>query len=281
MTLYEWFKSMLSVTPAEPRGWFRWLHNHYMGRYGDHHLGLVIGNTFTDAWKRTKIELDEQQDELDQDLALSFVSLHPWACGVKKHTKLVAALWEQMTPEARGAFMAGLSEFHFGDGPELIDKTLLRLETAELSPESLCQLACNAVRFKRLDFLTALFAKYPSPTFEINRFSASSSRESWESEELTKLSHRVIDMILEAALIANYADAAKLALQHGADPNIPVWQLERSSNHKYSALGYVIASEHMQDMKPHKEMTELLLDHGATGTLIRDVTCINEEATNV
>ena len=261
MTLNEWFKSMMSVTPAEPRGWFRWLHNHYLGRYGDHHPGLVIGDTFTDEWKRTKSEQDEPQDKVDQDLALSFVCLHPWACGVDKHTKLVAALWEQMTPEARGAFMAGLSEFHFGDEPELIDRTLLRLETAELSPESLCQLACNVIRFKRLDFLTALLGKYPSPTDKIKRFSASDTWDSWESEELLKLSHRVIDMILEAALIANDIDAARLALQHGADPNISIWQLERSSNNKYSALGYVIDSENIQ---PHMGMAELLLEHGAS-----------------
>lgn len=263
MTLNEWFKSMMAVTPAEPRGWFRWLHNHYMGRYGDHHPNLVLGDAFPDEWNKPPRQENEPVEKLDLVLALDFINLHPWACGMKKHTKMAGGLWERMSPEARGAFLAGLSERHFDKDSELIDRTLIRLPSTVLTPESLCQLACNAIRFKRLDLLNALLEKYPSPFDEIRRFSATNSKDSWESEELEKVSHRVIDMILEAALIINDTEAATIALEHGANPSIPIWQLERSSNQKYSALGYVLDTEYMQNMQPHKEMTEILLNYGA------------------
>ena len=143
-------------------------------------------------------------------------------------------------------------------------KAVEKLPDMSLSPESLCQLACNAIKYNKSDLLEALLSKYPAPTDEIKRFGAHDSSGAWEEEEIAKLSHRVIDMILEAALISNNTAAARLALEHGADPDIPIWQLERSYNRKYSPLGYTIDSEFMQNNEPRSEMIELLLKHGAS-----------------
>ena len=263
MTTNEWLKTMTTEEPAEPRGWFRWLHNHYLGRYGSMHPGMINGDTFS-TWEKTSPNPDTPEEKVDIDLLAALLERHAWACGMKKYTKAAAGLWDRLSSLSRGAFMAGLSEQAFDEEPDLIDRTMSRLDSAELSPESLCQLACNAIKNKRTDLLEALLAQYQQPTGIVRRFSASDSGDAWESEEVERLSPRVIDMILEASLICNNIDAARLALTHGANPDIPVWQLERSSNHKYSALGYVIDSEHAQNMQSHNEMAELLLDQGAS-----------------
>lgn len=263
MTTNEWLKTMTTEEPAEPRGWFRWLHNHYLGRYGSMHPGMINGDTFS-TWEKTSPNPDTPEEKVDIDLLAALLERHAWACGMKKYTKAAAGLWDRLSSLSRGAFMAGLSEQAFDEEPDLIDRTMSRLDSAELSPESLCQLACNAIKNKRTDLLEALLAQYPQPTGIVRRFSASDSGDAWDSEEVERLSPRVIDMILEASLICNNIDAARLALTHGANPDIPVWQLERSSNHKYSALGYVIDSEHAQNMQSHNEMAELLLDQGAS-----------------
>lgn len=263
MTTNEWLKTMTTEEPAEPRGWFRWLHNHYLGRYGSMHPGMINGDTFS-TWEKTSPNPDTPEEKVDIDLLAALLERHAWACGMKKYTKAAAGLWDRLSSLSRGAFMAGLSEQAFDEEPDLIDRTMSRLDSAELSPESLCQLACNAIKNKRTDLLEALLAQYQQPTGIVRRFSASDSGDAWESEEVERLSPRVIDMILEASLICNNIDAARLALTHGANPDIPFWQLERSSNHKYSALGYVIDSEHAQNMQSHNEMAELLLDQGAS-----------------
>lgn len=265
MTTNEWLKTMTTEEPAEPRGWFRWLHNHYLGRYGFMHPDMINGDTFT-AWEKTSPAPDSPEEKVDIDLLASLLERHAWACGMKKYTKAAAGLWDRLSPLSRGAFMAGLSERAFDEEPDLIDRTMGRLDSAEFTPESLCQLACNAIKSKRTDLLESLLSQYPQPTTAVRRFFPYDSGDAWESEEVERLSPRVIDLILEAALICNNVDAARLALTHGANPDIPVWQMERSSNHKYSAIGYVIDSEHAQNMQSHNEMAELLLDHGASAS---------------
>jgi ankyrin repeat protein len=72
-----------------------------------------------------------------------------------------------------------------------------------------------------------------------------------------KLSCRVIDMVLEAALVRNNQEAMQLALRAGADPNISVWRLERSFNEKDCALSFAIS-------QGYRHAAEMLLKAGAS-----------------
>jgi|GEM_PF-1725982 hypothetical protein len=257
------FEQLMGSETIEPRGWFRWLHNHYLGRYGNCHPDLVYGDSFYDVWGKVSDKPEPLYKRAGtQEQWIEILNRNAWAAGMGgKLTFTVGNHWRMLNSDARGAFFAGASEFT----PQIsMKKALELLPLMSLTPESLCQLACNAIKHNKLDLLEALLAQYPAPMFEIKRFGAYDTPDAWESKELENLSSRVIDLILEAALIQNNTRAAQLALEHGADPNIPIWQLERSFNKKYSALGYSIDSEFSQNMKSHKEMTSLLLDSGAS-----------------
>jgi hypothetical protein len=60
------------------------------------------------------------------------------------------------------------------------------------------------------------------------------------SETIAQLSSRCIDLVLEAALISKKSSAVRLALTHRANPDIPIWVLERSFSEKHCALSFCI-----------------------------------------
>ena len=261
-TLHNALKKLTGAEP-EPRGWFRWLHNHYLRRYGVVHKDLVYGELYEEEWQLLSDEPTPLYQRInDPELMITFLNSQAWAAGMFFLFKSVGKNWKQLNRTARGNFFAGITE-HNGAG-SLFETCIEIFPEMEFTPESLCQLACNAIKYNRLDLLKLLLSAKVDLTSEIRRFDVFETHSSWEIDELKKLSHRVIDMILEAALIQNKPAAAKMALEHGADPNIPVWQLERSYNKKYSALGYAIDSEFQQNNQPHREMAELLLEHGAS-----------------
>lgn len=256
-------KKLAGDVPIEPKGWFRWMHDHYLGRYGVRKGYMFEDSPYFAEW----LQLSDNPEPLHQvinvqDLLISFLNCHAWTAGVCGLFKTVFHCWDQLSRTSRGYFFAGITEQHAFDS--IFNAIIKSIPMMDLTPDSLCQLACNAVKNNRLDLLELLLTDSVDLTSEIRRFDASDPQRDWISDELKNLSHRVIDMILEAALIQNKPAAARLALAHGANPNIPVWQLERSSNKRYSTLGYVIDSEFQQNNEPHREMAELLLEHGAS-----------------
>jgi hypothetical protein len=62
---------------------------------------------------------------------------------------------------------------------------------------------------------------------------------------------------MEAALVRGDLAAIRLALQRGADPNLPVWKQERSSAEKHCALSFAIS-------EGRREIAETLLGAGAS-----------------
>lgn len=248
--------ALMSVEPAEPRGWFRWLHHHYLFRHGHNHEFALFGNLYNDAWQGisdTPTPLYKRQD--DVFMLEAVLNRHAWMAGMVPLVTSVFACWHNLERPARGAFLAGLSErLGFDD---VMDSAMTHLHEADFSPESLCQLVCNYVKYGRIDLFETLLSSSVELTAEIRRFDAFQTAVFNEDEILAQLSHRVIDLILEAALIRNHPEAASLALKYGADPNIPIWQLERSSNHHYSALGYVMR-------EGYSDLVELLLKSGAS-----------------
>jgi len=249
--------------PFESRGSFRWLHNHYMWRYGMMHKESLVSGLNEELWSLLQDIPEPLYTRVEnKDLLLDVVNIHAWTMGIKGFKDTVFACWDRMEPLSRASFLAAMSER--GDADPYFNMLVTFGEQLEYSTDSFCQLACNAIYYNRLDTLEHLFAQPVNFTATVRRFPAFDSSRDWENQEIEKLCHRLIDMILESALIRNSPIAVKLALQHGADPNLPVFQLERSYNSKYSALGYVIDSEFMYDMESRKEMVEILLDHGAS-----------------
>lgn len=256
MTTIEQLQKLEAIEPAEPKGWFCWLHNHYLVRYGDMHLGLTFGDYYTKDWAQVSdnpIPLCEQVD--NEELLTSFLNRHAWMAGMQQLFPTVDKYWEQLDRTARGAFFAGASEMNPSD--DLFDTARRKFPDMDFTPESLCQLGCNAIKYLRNDLLELLLSADHDLTTTIHRFGVSSKAGGWEDDELSKVSHRVIDMLLETALIWNRPESVLLTLGKGADPNIPIWQLERSYNMKYSALGYAISED-------YRKLAEILLDNGAS-----------------
>ncbi|MGD9685476.1 MAG: hypothetical protein AB7U43_00690 [Desulfobacter sp.] len=261
LTLLERLESSARVVP---RGWFRWLHNHYFGRYGLSHRELVYGDIFNEAWSQAsdKPEPLYKREGGSAGQWVAMLNKHAWLAGMKLLVWTVVAYWHHLDSQARGAFIAGASEFR------LTERQVLKLITQStklaFTSESACQLGCNSARYQGTAVLEALLQHHGDAiSGTVSRFDVTSSPFPDGDDTLSQLSHRVIDMILEAALIWNNVEAARLVLQHGASPDIPVWQLERSYNQRYSALGYVIDSDFTGDDKRRMELINLLLDHGA------------------
>jgi hypothetical protein len=255
MITSDQLRKLTDSEPVEPRGWFRWLHNHYLGRSGDRYVGLTFGDLFTDEWRELSDKPIPLHESIDNpELMKVFLNRHAWMAGMCLMVQTVGTYWQQLDMTARGNFFAGISERD--SSGQQFDRAVRNIPIMDFTPESLCQLACNAIKHNRIDLLELLLSSKVDLTTNIRRFDGINT---WDNEEIEQVSHRVVDMILEAALIRNSPDAVRLALKHGADPNIPVWQLERSFNEKHSALSYVISED-------QKLLAEMLLQHGASAS---------------
>lgn len=255
MITNEQLRKLADLEPVEPRGWFRWLHNHYLGRSGVIHAALTFGDLYKDEWRELSDKPRPLHETIDDpELMIAFLNRHAWMAGMCLLIQTVGTYWLQMDSTARGNFFAGISERDTSD--KMFERAIRNIPKMDFTPESLCQLACNAIKNDRIDLLTLLLPSKVDLTANIRRFEGFKSSFD-ENEELEQVSHRVIDMILEAALIRNNPDAVRLALEHGADPNIPLWQLERSFNEKHSGLSYAISED-------QRELAEILLQHGAS-----------------
>jgi hypothetical protein len=238
--------------PIEPRGWFRWMHDQYAGRYGAH-----ADNVYDLAKQQGWPEAAKNTDAWDfnPDVWVAVVNRHAWTVGKLGLTALAMKYWEYLERESRGAYMAGLAEFqHFPvDMLYWIDA---HISEADFAPEHLCGLACVAAMCNRADIVEKLLNTNTDLTAAVRRFHSSCSPRSEWDEGLKLLSNRVVDMILEAALIWENTAAVEIALKYGADPNISLWLIERSSNEKHCALSCALEVQ-------NREIAELLLGNGA------------------
>lgn len=180
------------------------------------------------------------------------VARHSWEVGLNGRTDLLERHWHTMTPEQRGAAVAGISETKEG-----MKWILPRLKSCKLNAVTTCQLACNAVDHKRTDILAVALDSSDCLTGEVRRYLGPRGR-SWGefAPVIEQLSNQCIDLILEAAVIREHSLAIQMALDQGANPDIPVWVLHRSFNEKHCALSFCI--EHRK-----KKAVKLLLAAGA------------------
>lgn len=207
-----------SQDPLEPHGWFRWLHDQSAGRRPCR--GGFAGSIPTGG-----------PDSLDA----AAVGRHSWEVGFLGRTDTLEKCWADLTPRQRGLALGGVSE-----NDSDWEWILARLPEAELGAVETCEIACNALSAGNEPVLATVLAassdlagevpRYESPIRKIGRF----------AETLGQLSCRCIDLVLEAALIRRSPEGVRLALLHGASPDIPVWLLERSFNEKHCALSFSI-----------------------------------------
>lgn len=254
--LHEALTRLVTEEPAVSRGWFRWLHNHFLGNHGDRFQRLVVGKYAEGDW----LVLSDSPESLhkrvaDQELLLKVLNRHAYLAGARQLKGTVLAYWDRLDGLAQASFLAAVTER--SESKQCLDMVVTHIKHLEFTPESLCQLACNAVKYNRLDVLELLLSGTADLTSHIDRSGDSINGNSWELDGVAMLSHRLIDMILEAALIWSRTEAVVLALKSGADPNIPIWELQRSCNVKHSPLSYVMSLKLM-------DLVEILLQYGAS-----------------
>jgi hypothetical protein len=239
--------------PVEPRGWFRWLHNHFCGRYPFHDRRLaekLSGLGFP--------ELERNFESIwatDAERVVRLIGIHSWAVGWLGLTKTAEICWPQLSPEQRGAIFAAVSETTWT--PETVAWIKRCFADIAFAPESACQLACNSIWHGDMDILERVLSCDMDWLASIRRGDPGAYPETDWPEMLDHLSHRLIDMIFEAAVIAGNVTAIDLSLAKGANPDLFIWQLERSYNEKHSALSFSISQRRI-------EIAKALLHAGAS-----------------
>lgn len=238
-------------TESLPYGLFRYLYNHYEVRYPRvDRLDYFISGEHQETVRGANPE----------NLAAYLVE-HSWLIGIARADlfESVLKLWSDMSPLSRGEYLAAYTERNYCLGPGgederlFIRKQLRDPDSIQFSPETACEIGCCLLAFDMEDAFEGLLKMDLPWKQEIFRSSTSDAKR-WKT--LQKISNRVIDIFLEAALVHRRSDHLELILDHGANPNILFWRLERSSNALYPALGYAISEE---DLKS----AEVLLDNGA------------------
>lgn len=295
--------SLHTLPPVEPHGTFRWLHFAYLVR-----ARLRVRcpqeqdwQDFATAFAKTPgSKLPLTPNALAQHLLL--LNAHAWTLSRCGHFRLLEDHWPLLTPAARGAALAGGSDLHHLLDMKWISYPVLhaaseqfRAEAAphvqwlhqrlsdsdalahpiELTPENVLELACNAISMHDTPLLQRILLLGHDQLYaSVQRMEAHArgftwSREGEFAEKVSRLSHRVIDMILEAALVIGHFEAFRIALDAGAPPHLPIWVLERNYNEHHTALTYAIAQRDPEwadlllqpqyGLQPHTEPTSLAL----------------------
>lgn len=225
---------------SQPRirdGLFRYLYNHYLVRYPQ-----------MNPYALNVREGVEEFDRIDEQTLFSYLQVQAWAVGDIRPDLAVAVRehWNELSPLVRGEYLAGSSECLFREGGKTkkdLEFLVFQIKGAsevELSPESACQIGCSLLALGEDEAFANLLESGADFEQEVERASESDAKR-WRTIRL--LSPRVIDILLEATLVLNRPDSTRTALKHGANPNILVWQLERSYNALYSALSYAIHNQ--------------------------------------
>jgi hypothetical protein len=231
-----------NIRPVEARGWFRWLHCHFYSRQSWAGFSNVEEAGFD--WAAVTL-LDDLGDWK------SWINPHLWTIGDSGNRLLLEAIWDDLTPQQRGTALAGFSENRKSEdwmAPRLAGSSFDALATSEL--------VCNALLHRRSEIIPDILRLSSDLSGSVLRYASPFRREIEASDTAGKLSVRCIDMILEAALIQENLATVRLALDHGADPNIPIWVADRTYTDWQCALSYSIKIRLL-------EAADLLLDAGA------------------
>lgn len=236
-----------------PIGWFNCLPGMYS-------WGLVELNDpgrneqFDEAdWYELYRRFETPAPETDQQL-IPLVEKHAWLIGRLGLSPLAERVWPDLSRSSRGDYLAGISN-HMSENadPAFTAKTT----EADFSSTALCELAVNGLAKGQWQIVIGLLDNPATLTGEIQRLVAFRGNVlTSKYKALDALSHRVIDILLEATLRLGKVEAVGDLLNRGASPDISLWQIFSSCNHSYCALSYAIR----KDLLP---CVPLLLDAGA------------------
>jgi hypothetical protein len=122
----------------------------------------------------------------------------------------------------------------------------------------LAEIACGAIYHRDLRLLEAVLSKGKS---WLDAVVTRDDRDQWP-DDLKDVSDRLIDMLLEASIFRCWAPGVSLALEHGADPNLHLWELEDCQSEHYTSVGWVIGGSRTGGPDRCK-VFQLLVDHPA------------------
>ncbi len=257
-SFHESLRALTEQPLERPPGLIESLHYGFALRYD----GYRDGSARAEEWHT----LDGMADELDKgqlDKVLSVMEHHAWAAGSNLSLDLAGKLWPRLSAGAQARFLAGaarhLPSRDQKDEKKLADFILASLPLAQLDATSAAECAANAIRADCSDILTAVLEHSDfDPDAVVERLSDEYKN---FHEEISQLTTRILDVLLETTVRFKRAEAVELLLKAGASPNLPCWNLERGYNEWFSVLSYSI------DSLEHKELSEriadLLLKHGA------------------
>lgn len=230
-----------------PQGRVEWMHFGMLMSYG---LGVDVDaenqwQVINDHCSTVHLRDAETLFQLFEDRA--------WTAGYLGLTALAEKLWKNVSASARGAFITGLSRNL--NSTSFADWMANFLADTTFDSRSVVETCCNAIRHKRTEILKALLNRPDLATESVERYTESESQRGWE-RELLQHSLQFYDVLLECAVRSQNVEAASLALERGASPNIPCWKLERRYNERFSLLSFAIN-------EGGGDLVGLLLEHGA------------------
>lgn len=252
----------VSEAPATPPiGWFRYLHNSFLGRY--RHMAWVEV-PLADEWGAIATIVQNDPGSVSSEL-IDQAERHAWAVGRHQLWPLVDLLWPRLTPVARTKVLAGESEFLKADG--VAARIHARIENGTFDADSALEIGCNSIYYGRAGLVEKVLDISRSHLeLHMDRIGPLGDEgERWR-KHLEPLSDRLIDLWFEAAVRSGNDAAIRLCLREGANPNIPIWRLERSFNERNSVLTCLLKEAANRDSsigEPVKCLIETLLDAGA------------------
>lgn len=245
---------LTTAEPVEPFGWFRWIFDRYASRCmqgGANHQE----KPFKQGWTHIAQHQQLLNQPEHQTQWLPVLERHAWTAGMFGLTDAVLPNWERMSPVARGLFMAGFSSS--SDGYQNIDQIIPHISEGRFTNLAFCQLACNLILCQKTEFLEAIFSVTDDWITPIEQLPAFDYNLNDFADIMPERCRRPIDILLEAALFWESAEGIQQAALHGANLDMPVLSLERSSNEQNCPLSYVLA-------EGRKDLAELLLKLGAS-----------------
>jgi hypothetical protein len=260
----DWDSVLSKLAKAPPKvaeGPFRWPHHGCFTR-NRVHVELPLEET----WQEIDRILTAQPEMVCPRLIKSCYR-HAWEAGKVLSTAGMDILRPQLDPEAQGRLLASASDSE-------LEWVAAHLDGVSLTPETLLEIATQACSRHDAALLARVLQKGVGlMNMTLRRMEPLSdgqwSDESHWADQVSRLSHRVADMLLETALVRAFSEGVELALEHGADPNIKLWRLERSFNAWHTSVHFPLAEwgglirDEKVAARAIKHVTDLLIQHPA------------------
>lgn len=253
-TIEDWVQTIADATATRPPGMVELMHYGFYLRYKP--FGGQCESE--ESWYALNT-LVADGSTVDIQVIKPLFERHSWTAGHLQLEALAQRLWDTISRHARGQYLAGLSiRWNSEDSLEWV---LGRLSDCDFDDRAAAEVAVNAIAANQLALLKTLLERSDLPMGRIARFTDHREQQGFQNQ-ISALSERFQDVLLEAAVRCHRIDAAKLMLERGANPNIPCWRLERSYNEWFSALSFSI-HEICNRGDSDEVLTQMLLDAGA------------------